>query len=427
MNKKLKALYFILIAFSLLYLSFNRHSKYEAFHYRSEIFADKAGYYIYLPALFIYQFHIPDFPVDIDQKTGNGFRLDSINNKVFTKYTYGVALLQFPFFLLAHLITQFTNFEANGFTFLYQKSVDVAAIFYLLTGLFFLFKLLKKSFPTGISAHTILVVFAGTNLFYYAVIETGMSHIYSFCIFSIYLFLWSSRDKYLHQQMKYGFLLGIVAGIIVILRPLNTIFILFSLFLRPSILSRNFIKEYPILIGSFIISGFVMVLPQMFYWNYISESFFYYSYGNEAFSNIHNPQVISVFFAPNSGHILYNPVFLIFVTGIVLMIINKKPNGWIIGTLIVVLSYLISSWWIYNFGCGFANRNFVEYYAILAIPLAYLLNYPKSKSMQIFTYILLLLFSIYSIKMSLSFDGCWYGISNWDWSMYQHWFLNAPS
>jgi len=93
----------------------------------------------------------------------------------------------------------------------------------------------------------------------------------------------------------------------------------------------------------------------------------------------------------------------------------------------LVLSYLISAWWMYYFGCGFANRNFTEYYAVLALPLAYLINKLKRKSLQSALYFLLLVFSIYNIKMALSFDGCWYGTGNWDWNMYLHWLLNPPS
>ena len=427
MNKKLQIILFILLTFALLFLAFNRHSKYKEYHYRSEIFADKAGYYVYLPALFIYNFKASEFPENIDQKVGNGFQIDSINNKVITKYTYGVALMQLPFFILAHFTSLVTGFDSNGFTFLYQKSVDVASIFYLLSGLYFLFILLKQRFSLKVSLITMLTVFLGTNLFYYSVIETGMSHVYSFSMFSVYLLLLSYHNKFIRQQLKFGLLLGLFAGIIVMLRPLNILFILFSFLLIPNVFKNKSFVNYPILILSFAFAGFLTILPQMLYWNFISGSFLYYSYGSESFSNIANPQILELFLAPNNGHVLYNPIFLLFVAGIILMIINKDRNGWIIGILILVLSYLISSWWIYNFGCGFANRNFAEYYALLAFPLAYLLNKPKARSIQAGVYLLILIFSIYNIKMALSFDGCWYGIGNWDWRMYMHWLLNAPS
>jgi hypothetical protein len=427
MSRKLQVIAFVLFAGFMLFLSFNRHSKADVYNYRSEIFADKAGYYVYLPASFIYGFKADEFPTNVDEKTGNGFQLDTAGNKVITKYTYGVALMQFPFFMLAHLVSLATSNDANGFTFLYQKSVDVAAVFYLFIGLFALFKFLKKKFSFFLSFISVASILAGTNLFYYSIIETGMSHVYSFSMFSIYLLLHSEKEHFTKKQIKYGLLLGILAGIIIMIRPLNVLFVLFSFFLIPDVFTKRFFKNYSNFSITFIIAGICIVVPQLIYWNYVSGSPVYYSYGDESFSNLLSPMFLEVFFAANSGHILYNPIFLIFLSGILWMIIDKQRYGWVAGILIVVLSYLISSWWIYNFGCGFANRNFVEYYAVLAVPFAYLLSKPKPKAIQFGIYILIVIFSIYNIKMALSFDGCWYGNGNWDWSMYLHWLQNAPN
>ena len=427
---KTKSAYLILITLfflAVVFLAFNRHSKHDAYSYRSEIFADRAGYYVYLPALFIYGFKAENFPQEVDNKTGNGFKLDHESNKVITKYPYGVALLQLPFFLLAHLLSLLMNYNASGFTFLYQKSVDVAAVFYLTLGLLALFSIIKRQFSFKVSFITVATVFLGTNLFYYATLDTGMSHVYSFAMFSVYLLFLSDRRKLHGQQVKQGVLLGLVAAVIIMLRPINLLFIVFSFFLFPSVY-KDKIREGDVrFFVSFFLAGFTVILPQILYWHYLSGSFIYYSYGNETFSHLADPQFIALFLAPNNGHILYNPVFLVFVTGILIMINDKQKNGLVIGLLLLTLSYLVSSWWMYYFGCGFANRNFTEYYALLAFPLAYLLNKPKKKAVQAVLYILLLIFSIYNIKMALSFDGCWYGTSNWDWNMYLHWLFNAPS
>src|SRR5690554_5459863 len=81
----------------VIFLSFNRHSKSGYFNYHSEIWADKAGYYVYLPAAFKFNFDSRQFPDSIQIKTGGGFELLQDQQKVVTKYPYGVALLQAPF------------------------------------------------------------------------------------------------------------------------------------------------------------------------------------------------------------------------------------------------------------------------------------------------------------------------------------------
>ena len=122
-----------------IFLTFNRHSKSGQFNYHSEIWADKAGYYVYLPAAFKFNFNPENFPDSIDVKTGNGFKLDNRNDKVVTKYTYGVALLQTPFFCLAELLAGPLNFKDDGFSSIYHWSINLASVSYLFLGLFFLF------------------------------------------------------------------------------------------------------------------------------------------------------------------------------------------------------------------------------------------------------------------------------------------------
>src|SRR5680860_135802 len=97
-NRYLQIIGIILFSGILLFLTFNRHSKSKDLDYHSEIWADKAGYYVYLPAAIKYKFNPVNFPDSIDVKTGNGFMLDYEHKKIRTKYTCGVALMQLPFF-----------------------------------------------------------------------------------------------------------------------------------------------------------------------------------------------------------------------------------------------------------------------------------------------------------------------------------------
>ncbi len=57
------------------------------------IFSDQEGYYMYLPALFIYG-GFDQYPI----RTKEQFGYYQNTKKVFTKYTCGVALMEMPFF-----------------------------------------------------------------------------------------------------------------------------------------------------------------------------------------------------------------------------------------------------------------------------------------------------------------------------------------
>ena len=66
-----------------------------------EIYSDKADYYVYLPATFIYNWEVTKFPKGIDIAT-IGFTLDYKHRKIVVKTTCGEAILVCPFFLASH-------------------------------------------------------------------------------------------------------------------------------------------------------------------------------------------------------------------------------------------------------------------------------------------------------------------------------------
>lgn len=417
-----------LLTILMLFMAFNRHSKTGMYFYRSQIFADKAGYYVYLPATFIYSFEIKAFPDSVDIKTGNGFSLDKKRGKLITKYSYGVALLQTPFFLAAHFLSKPLGYESNGFSMIYHYSIDVASVFYLVSALLFLFLILIKKFKLSTSIITLFFLLFGTNLLYYSIIETGMTHVYSLCMLSIYFYF--SSFLYGKKFEKTGILsglLGLLAGISLIIRP-TSIIVLIAIHLIHYIGIKPLkirIKARNVIMYSFGI--ILVIIPQIIYWKYISGTLFYNPYQGETFSNFLNPKILSYLFAPENGMFLYDPMLLLIVTGIIMMIWNKQKVGLIIGIVFLFSIYLFSSWWIYSFGCGFGARNTVDFFVLLVIPLAHLYERSINRRDWItyFVFTLSVIFSFYSFKMTYSYGGCWFGDGNWDWSEYLHWLTRA--
>ena len=427
MKTRFKALFWILLTALLVFLAFNRHSKTGIYYYRSQIYADKAGYYVYLPAAFIYKFDANLFPDSVDIKTGNGFQLDTVNNKVRTKYLYGVSVMELPFFMIAHLLASPLGFEANGFSLIYHWAIDLAALFYLLLSFLLLYKILRQQFSNKTTLLTLFFLFAGTNLFYYSIQETGMSHVYSFFLFSLWIYQLSFWRKLNRSPALFGFTSGLVAALIVVVRPLNLLFLLLSIFFNHDFSQRIKAQLQWRFILPFLLTIVLVASPQLAYWNYLSGSFFTNPYPGESFTNWANPRIVEFLFSPNNGLLLYNPIVLILFAGLVFMMLHKKENARLISITILLLIFISASWWSWHFGCGFAARNFVEYYVLLSFPLAYLIRFPKAKKVKILFYLLLLLFSAYNLKMIYSYGGCWFGEDNWDWAQYAHWILKWPA
>lgn len=409
-NNYWKIIIFIVLFLILSLLSLNRHSRAGISSYHSEIWSDKAGYYVYLPAFFIYNFEANKFPNDIDLKTGNGFLLDKTTNKVVTKYSYGVALMQSPFFLGAHFITKQVGKEADGFSILYNKMIDISAVFYALSGLLLLYLFLINYINYRIVIFSLAILFFGSNLFYYAIFDTGMSHIYSFFLFSTFLYLSNKIFKDGSKLWQY-IIFGLVVGLIIAVRPVNILFLPVFLFFNSKIKLK-----YSIFV---IFFATLVMLPQLFYWKYLSGNLFLYTYNNEGFTNFFNPKILQLWFSTNNGLFLYNPMILLSLIGLFFLRKTNSKFTYYLSGYFILISYIFSSWWSWSYGCSYGCRPYVEYYTLLSFPLCFCSEYILKSSSKKFFLLIIILLALWNLKLIFSYDGCW-NFGDWDWSEFKN-------
>jgi len=396
---------------------------------RGEFYADKAAYYVYLPATFIYHWDLKKFPEKIDEKT-RGFTLHYKNDKLIIKTTCGVALMLTPFFIPTHIISKAFDLEPDGFSPFYQKMMTLPGIVYLILGLFFLRRFLENYLSRKITYITVIFLFAGTNLFFYSMDEGLMSHVYSFFLFSVALFLMKRFLDRGRNSFSTFLWLSLVLSLAILIRPTNIIFLLIFPFLDTKSLKeageRSLFFLNPQYSLTFLVILFLVFIPQMIYWNYISGSYLYYSYQGEGFTNLKHPMILALWFAPLNGLFLYTPLVLCFITGIFYMIIRRIPNGIFIGLLFLFISYLFSSWLTWFFGGSFGSRPFVEYYSLLALPFAYFLDWIfkwKNVFIQTFSIVMIGMFSYYNLKLACHYN-CFPG-SIWSWDDYKIYLSDA--
>lgn len=420
--KQLKPKIILLFFFPLcIFLSFNKHSKDKANTYHGVIWADAAGYYVYEPMWFIYGNKASNFPDSMDVKTGNGFQLDLINDRVNTKYFCGTAILETPFFLAGHVLAKPLGYTADGFSKIYSFALFFSGVFYCCMGLFLLSKFLTRHFSPFISILAPLLFLAGSNLYYYTIDAPGMSHIYSFFLFSTIIYLTPFITT--KSNFNYYFLFFCCLVLAVLTRPTNILVGLFPLFYsvknKKDFFERicYFLKSKILIILSLLLS-FILAVPQLLYWYSKTGNLITYSYENESFTFWKNPKLLEVWFSTNNGLFTYTPLVAICLTGIFLMIRKKEWSGYYTGILFLIISYIFASWWNWWFGCSFGARSFVEYYALFCIPLAYLLESAFKHRFYRYVVILALIFCCYlNMDMEYYYDGCFYG-DTWDISTY---------
>lgn len=406
---------FLYLLFPLcIFLTFNKHSRDKEHSYHGVIWADAAGYYVHLPIWFLYGNEASAFPKNIGTETGNGFYADSTRNKIITKYYCGSALLMSPFFIISHALARPLGYEPDGFSKIYSYGLYFSGIVYCCLGLFFLSLFLQKHFSSAISVGTSFLLFASTNLYYYSIDMPAMSHVYSFFLFS--LFLYSTQQLLFSGKRIYYITFAVSFALAVITRPTNGLIILFPLFYE----NGMFLSRIKVLLNDKISSGIALllavlvILPQLIYLKETSGSAFSYSYSGESFSNWKRPYLLETWFSTNNGLFLYAPVLLLALAGIFMMIRAKERLGIYLLITFLVISYLFASWWNWWFGCSLGARSFVEYYVLLSIPMAYCIRaLLRNKWPAIFLFVFATLCVVMYFKIEYYYDGCFYG-GTWD-------------
>jgi len=365
-------------------------------HWNRIIQADGKGYYAYLPAIFIYNdvnfgfFDKIEKEKYYDENTYYDYR-SHYNNITINKYYSGTAIAMSPFFGGAHIITKLSGGDQDGYSRYYPLAVNIAAIFYLIIGLFFLRKILKlfdiHNFNIAVALFSIVF---GTNIFYYTVSEPAMSHIYSWAFVNMFLYfalLYIRQDKIKHLLFAAIFL-----GIIILIRPVNGLIILSLPFLASNI--TNFKKlilrlfKRPLHLSMIILIPVFIFSIQFIIYKIQTGNFTVYSYGNEGF-NFLKPEIYNFLFSFKKGMFIYTPILFISLWGFISIYRNNRFAFYSLSAFLIILIWILSSWWNWYYGGSFATRVFIEYYAFFALLLCLSLQNLKNKTAKI-TYLTLI-------------------------------------
>ncbi len=350
--------------------------------WRNIIEADAKGYYAYLPGVFIYHDLNFTFYDSIEKKKYYDnflvydYRATASNGQRIDKYYCGTAIAQLPFFLTAHELTQITGGDADGFSRYYLLAITLAALFYLFIGLWFINKLLALyTINDKVRSISIIALLFGSNLFFYSVCEMGMSHVYSFAFVAMFCF--HVKKYFLQYQSKDLFVSMALLGMIFLIRPVNVLIVLAIPFFAGSIseLISGFysVKKNAKAFTSGVIAMLLLVGIQSLIYKISTGQFWVYSYGEEGF-NFTDPHFIDILFSYKKGLFLYTPVYLVSLAGMYFMYKKNKFQAAALFSFLVIITYVLSSWWSWWYGGSFSSRVYVEFIPLFAIALGFLLQ-----------------------------------------------------
>jgi hypothetical protein len=364
----------VLICLTVISLITTSIYKFQGDHWKSICNADGAGYYAYLPATFIYQDFSFQFSKDIEKKyfdrDGGAYFLNYTEGVMVDKYYCGEAILLLPFFLLAWFLSFLLGFDCDGYSFLFQCSIAIGALFYVILGMHLLSRIALKYFSKYAVAAALGIIYLGSNLFYYTVFEPSCSHAFSFGAICIFIFL---ADKSLRlKTAKSFFLLVFCYSISVLIRPTNALILLLIPMLSGSWQNLRLWITSGFQPGKFIpILGIAisMLFIQSILYYLQCEKWWVDAYGNESFY-FARPEILNVLFSYRVGFFVWAPAAILAIPGIYFLWKKNSMLGafWILFMSISV--WVIASWWCWHYEAAFGMRSLIDYIGLIMLATA---------------------------------------------------------
>ncbi|WP_276133907.1 hypothetical protein [Polluticoccus soli] len=352
---------------------------------------DVSGYYWYLPSAIIYKdlkeqkfgdSLIAKYPVT--PAFEQSYKHESGNRVM--GYSSGMAFMYLPVFLVAHVLAEPLGYPADGFSIPYQFAIQVGSLLAALIALWYFRKLFLMFFEDKVVAILLLLLVVGTNYLNYSAIDGAMTHNWLFLLY-VFLLL-NTVHFYRTLQLKYAVRIGLLCGMMTLIRPSEMISIVIPLLWGMESVSKAALKKQRDFLTAnwkklLVAATFMIAIGsiQVSYWLYVTGKPFVYSYQDKGFSWL-QPNLVDYIFSYRSGWITYTPLMILSFIGIPFFIKDGK-NKVAILLFFALNLYIISAWDIWWYG-GNSGRAIIQSYPVIMFPMAAFIKYVFSRRILAF-------------------------------------------
>ena len=391
--------------------------------------SDGFSYYVYLPSWFIYG----DSTLDSVARDCCGGEFPAFTAIIRWPKTHhwvnahpiGVAIMQAPMFLLAHALTRWSNLSPDGFSLYYEHGAGLSGLLWIVAGIWILRRLLSRHFSPAITSATLIVILLGTNLYHFATFDSGYSHPYSFFLIAALLDL---TERW-HQAPgpRLAALLGLVSGLVILTRHTNALFLLFvplyGVASSGTVEALARFRSRARDVAVWALTTTAVVAPQLAIYRQSTGRLVISSYGDLGF-NFGSPRLYGVLFGVQKGLFFWSPVLLLALAG--LFMLRGAARAFLLPAILVLLAdtYLIASWWDWQFGASYGHRGFTDALPVFALGLAAFFQWSAGRRLtRVVATVAVLLATCLSVFQMVQY---WYGIlpaSDTTWEQYRAVFL----
>lgn len=335
--------------------------------------SDGVSYYVYLPSVLLhgspdlsalaadtYGGHFPGF---------TGIREWPNTSAWLNPHPIGVAMLMAPFFLVAHVLTLWSNLPPDGFSRYYQIAAAVSGLCYGAAGLWLLQRLLARHAGAGVALATVACITFGTNLFHYMTYDAGYSHAYAFFLLTALLVVTERWYESPTAATSAG--LGAIAGLLVVTRHSHGVFLLVPVVYGLGVNSTagdrlRLLQRHAASLVTAAGAAMMFIVPQLALYKAVTGFWFTTGYAlHPQVLDLWHPKWFQVLISPARGVFFWSPILLLSLVGV--FVARRGAKRHLVATIVTlpVHTWLVASW--YEFGGSFGHRGFTDVLPILAL------------------------------------------------------------
>jgi hypothetical protein len=342
---------------------------------------------------FYYFAYLRSLWFDGDVNFMNDYRLLGLGDKTYlfeptptghahSAWTIGPSIVWSPFFAIGHLTAR--RLEAggrpvatDGTSYPYRQAICVAGLFYGLLGVWFTFRLAALFVPGRLAAVAAAVCVGGSFMLWYLVKEPSMTHAPSMAAVAAFVYVWAlGTGKGGGQARLRPLVLGLLAGLMTLIRWQNAIFVLLPAAdgaaeavrrLRQG--DRPGLRRLAAAAGWFTAAGIVAFLPQLLAWKAIYGTWLAVSPVGPRI-RWSDPHLVDILWSSRNGLFSTSPVLYCAAIGLAALVVRRPAAGLpmiAVSAAMIYFNSIIQDWWGSD---GYGMRRFDGLIPILAVGLA---------------------------------------------------------
>jgi len=350
-----------------------------------EISWDVFGYYLPLPATFIYNDPFLNDRSWVDQLndekhlSGTVYQISTTEKgEPMYFFLFGMSLFYSIFFFVGHFSAGIGGFPQDGFSDPYQISLVFGCMLYTFIGLYYLRKIMLYFSNERSTAIVLVMIVLGTNYAHHMTMKNLETVNVLFMLAA--LVIWNTIQWHLDYKLKNLLVISIGLILMALVKPSEILFaffpILFGIKNRHSFRSKwEIIKSHRRQFYIAISAALIIALPQAGYWFYKTGKPIYDTYKNAGVGlDFFSPHIWNTLFSFRKGWLIYTPIMIFALIGFRQLYRTNKGVFIPVFSTFICSFFIVASWTEWWYGAGFSIRPLITYYTLLSIPMVFFVD-----------------------------------------------------